>query len=160
MENNVVTVNTSANNRTPLKALGRDIAREYDRIVDSVFHASAKKSEAIDRGVRNVKVDVAHCDKQIEVFADLPGVDEKHLKVELRDGALFISGERELEAKQDLVTFDRQERCMGTLERSIALPCDVEKSGVEAVLKDGVLRVILPKTAEARNEVMRIRVKH
>ena len=60
----------------------------------------------------------------------------------------------------DGLTFDRQERCMGTLERSIALSCDVDKSGVEASLRDGVLRVILPKTAEARNEVMRIRVKH
>lgn len=159
MESNVVTVNTSANGRTPLKVLGRDIVREYDRIVDSVFHGSTKKPETSEMDVGNVKVDVAHCDKQIEVFADVPGIDEKHLKVELRDGALFISGQKEVQAKQEAVTFDRQERCMGTLERTIALPCDVEKSGVEA-FENGVLRVILPKTSEARNEVMRIRVKH
>ena len=160
MERNNVTVNASPNGRAPLKAFGRDLVREYDRIMDSVFHASTKKSEPREREVISVKVDVADSDKQIEVFADLPGVDEKHLKVELRDGTLFISGERETQSVADGLTFDRQERCMGTLERSIALSCDVDKSGVEASLRDGVLRVILPKTAEARNEVMRIRVKH
>ena len=103
---------------------------------------------------------MAVCEKQIEVTADLPGVDEKNVKVELRDGFLYISGEREVHGKQDGVKLYHEERSEGSFERTLTLPCAVDKSGIEASFKDGVLRVVLPKTAEARCEVMRIRVKH
>ena len=165
MERNVVPVNAASHVRAPLTILGRDFFRDYDRIVDSVFHASSTKEVADAAkepaiGSRKLKVDMAVCEKQIEVTADLPGVDEKNVKVELRDGFLYISGEREVHGKQDGVKLYHEERSEGSFERTLTLPCAVDKSGIEASFKDGVLRVVLPKTAEARCEVMRIRVKH
>ena len=158
MDRNVVPVNAASHTRAPLKTLGRDLVREYDRIVDSVFNTVSSKMNS--EAALSPSVDVVGCDKQIEVVADLPGVDEKHIKVELRDGSLYISGAREMPAKQADVKMYSEERSTGSFERSVALPCDVDKSAVEASFKDGVLRVILPKTAEARKEVMRIHVKH
>jgi HSP20 family protein len=156
MENETIPV--TASGRSPFKMMGRDLIREYDRLLDSVFHSSNPRG---DLSVEvNPRVDMAVTDAAVEVVADLPGVSEKHIKVELRDRILSISGEREQLPKGEGRHVYQHERFAGSFERSVALPCDVEKSSIDATFKDGVLRVILPKTPEARQEITRVRVKH
>jgi len=70
---------------------------------------------------------------------------------------LTIKGRRRAQANEKKVAYQRQERTLGEFVRMLTLPCDVDADKVEAVLKDGVLTVQLPKAAAARPK--RITVK-
>jgi HSP20 family protein len=138
--------------------LGRDMFRDYARLVDSMFRApsvGALSTEQI-----SPTVDVVENDKTIDVMADIPGIDEKDIKVELRNGTLWITGERKEESTSEGRNFHRSERSFGSFERGIGLSCDVEKGNIEATFKNGVLKVSLPKTKEAREQVTQIKIKH
>ncbi len=144
--------------RSPLLK-GRDVFRDYSRMFDNVMRMPTL-FESMDEGLVSPRVDVVEDDKTIEVMADIPGIDEKDIRLELRNGTLWIEGERREEKKAEGRNFFRSERSYGAFERAIALPCEVEKGNIEASFKNGVLRVLLPKTKEAREEVTAIKIKH
>lgn len=81
---------------------------------------------------------------------DVPGMREEDLDISLEGGRLMISGKREEEERHEEDRYYAYERSYGTFTRSFSLPegCDVER--VEAELKDGVLRLMIPKKAEAK----------
>ncbi len=81
---------------------------------------------------------------------ELPEVDRADVKVSLENGVLTISGERRLrEAGKDR-RYHRVERRHGAFSRSFALPDDTDADRVSAGFKDGVLRVVLPKSDSAK----------
>ena len=106
-------------------------------------------------------VDVSETDKEVEVKADLPGMDEKDVEVSLANGVLTIKGERkaEKEDKDEKKNFHRVERSYGLYRRSIALPCEIDEDKVKANFTKGVLTVTMPKTAEAKSKVRKIAIK-
>jgi HSP20 family protein len=144
--------------RAPLLR-GRDLFRDYSRMMDNWLRGPTILESMEDEFV-SPRVDVVEDEKTVEVTADIPGIDEKDIKVELRNGTLWIEGERKEEKKAEGRNFFRSERSYGSFERGIGLPCDVEKGNIEASFKNGVLRVVLPKTKEAREEVTSIKIKH
>jgi HSP20 family protein len=103
------------------------------------------------------KVDIAETEKGYEVTMDLPGIDPKDLTVEIREGALWISGERKEEKEEKGKTFHRMERHYGAFRRAIPLDLPVDREKVEAKYHEGVLKVTVAKTPEA--ETKRIEVK-
>lgn len=160
MRNELMSLGSSLFPRLPLRGvgIGRDWFRDYERAIDSALRAPLLTED--DELRMSPRVDVAETDKNIEISADLPGVDEKDIKVELRNGVLWLSGEKRCASKEESKNMYRSERYYGSFERGISLPCDVEKGKVDASYKDGVLKVILPKTPAAREEVTQIKVKH
>lgn len=138
--------------------LGRDLFRDYARLVDSMFRTPI--SETISEEFVSPRVDVVETDKSVEVVADIPGIDEKDIKVELRNGVLWLQGERKEEKKTEGRNYHCSERSYGSFERGISLPCEVEKGNIDAMFKDGVLKVVMAKTKEAREEVTPIKIKH
>lgn len=160
MRNELVSLGSSLFPRLSTRGmgLGRDWFRDYERAIDSALRAPLLAED--DELRMSPRVDVAETDKNIEVSADLPGVDEKDIKVELRNGVLWLSGEKRCSSKEESKNMYRSERYYGAFERGISLPCDVEKGKVDASYKDGVLKVTLPKTPAAREEVTQIKVKH
>jgi HSP20 family protein len=89
--------------------------------------------------------------KDAYVFtADLPGVKESDLELSLTGNRLTISGKREEETKQQDDRWYTFERSYGAFSRSFTLPEGVDADNVEAQLKDGVLRVSVPKKPEAK----------
>ena len=160
MRNELISLGSSLFPRLPFRGmgLGRDWARDYERAIDAALRTPFLTEEE-DR-LMSPRVDVSETDKSIEVSADLPGVDEKDIKVELRNGVLWLSGEKRCASKEESKNLYRSERYFGAFERGISLPCDVEKGKVDASYKDGVLKVTLPKTPAAREEVTQIKVKH
>ena len=137
----------------------RDIFRDYARMMDNMFSAP-NFLEPAEEAMLSPSVDVVEDEKAVEVTADIPGIDEKDIKLELRNGTLWIEGERKEEKKSEGRNFYRTERSYGMFERGIGLPCDVEKGAIEASFRNGVLKVVLPKTKEAREEVTAIKIKH
>lgn len=84
-------------------------------------------------------------DKAVEVTIDLPGMKPEDVKVELHDGALWITGEKKEEKEEKGKTFHRIERRTGAFRRVMPLPVEVEADKVDARFHDGVLTIALPK---------------
>ncbi len=82
--------------------------------------------------------------------ADLPGVKESDLEVSLTGNRLTVSGKREEEKKQQDVRWYAYERSYGSFSRSFTLPEGIDGEHVGAELKDGVLRVTIPKRPELK----------
>jgi HSP20 family protein len=96
-------------------------------------------------------VDVLENDDRFEVICDVPGIDSKDIETSISGNVLTIKGERKGYDHDGAA--DRPLRAdtrIGRFQRTIQLPLPVNASRVEAVLKDGVLRVILPKAEELK----------
>lgn len=89
------------------------------------------------------------------VTAELPGLDEKDVEVELTNGVLAIRGEKKTETEDKDRRFS--ERFYGRFERHIPVE-DVEEDKVSASFKNGVLAVTLPKSPNALRDVKRIAI--
>jgi HSP20 family protein len=97
-------------------------------------------------------VDVTEKDKEFEVTAELPGLDEKDVEVKLVNGNLMIKGEKKEEKEEREKDYYLSERRYGSFVRSFPVPEGVSVEKIEANFAKGVLTIKLPKTAEARAE--------
>jgi len=84
------------------------------------------------------------------VQAELPGIDKKDVKLEVKDGVLTISGERNNEKDVKEENAHRIERSYGRFVRSFSLPTNVDADKVDASMNHGVLEVRLPKKESAK----------
>jgi len=95
-------------------------------------------------------VDVREEDKRYLIEAELPGLSEKDVKLELKNGVLELSSEKKEETKeQEGRNWIRHERREASFRRSFILPEDADGEKIEASFKDGLLTVELPKKAES-----------
>lgn len=104
-------------------------------------------------------VDVAETDRAIKVSVDLPGMEERDIDVTLTGDVLTIRGERKHEREENEKGYFLHERSYGAFYRTIPLPPGVETDQAKAEFKKGVLRVTLPKSADAQRLTRRIEVK-
>ncbi len=88
--------------------------------------------------------------ENIIIKAELPGVDKKDIKIDLKDHILTLKGERsyENEVKED--NYYHRERTFGKFQRSFRLPLDLDPNKIKADYKDGVLRIDIPKPEEEK----------
>jgi len=105
------------------------------------------------------RVDIEETDKEIRVIADLPGLDEKDVHVDLTDDGLTIRGEKKSEHEGKREGYYHAERSYGSFERSIPLPGTVDADKVAAQFKNGVLTITLPRPPEATPTRKRIEIK-
>lgn len=94
-------------------------------------------------------VDIVENEKAFEITAEVPGVDEKQLSVKVINGTLLIKGEKQEERDETSKSYHLTERRYGAFERVFNLPRTVDTEQVKAVFKSGVLKVTLPKKADA-----------
>jgi len=92
-----------------------------------------------------------------EFKADVPGVDAKDIDVKLTNNRLTISGKREAEKSDKGETYYSYERTYGSFSRSFTLPEGTNADAVQADLKDGVLKIVLPKKPEAKSRQVQIK---
>jgi HSP20 family protein len=100
---------------------------------------------------------LAETENLYEVTVELPGMKPEEFNVELRHGELWITGERKEEKEEKGKTWHRMERRYGEFRRVFRLPLAVEEEKVIAEYKEGILRVTVPKVAEAKPK--RVEVK-
>ncbi len=111
-------------------------------------------------GMANVAVptmDVAETDKEIEITAELPGLEEKDVQINVADNVLTIRGEKKAEKEQKDKNYRLVERSYGSFERSLELPKGIDLDGIKASIDKGVLKVVVPKPAPA--QVKKVEVK-
>jgi HSP20 family protein len=105
-----------------------------------------------DGGTRSwvPSVDVWETDSDVVYAFDLPGIPEDKISVEVEEGSLTVTGERERTEKTEGDRFYRYERRFGSFERSIGLPQGVKEDEIKADYKDGVLEIRVPKPEQAK----------
>ncbi len=96
-------------------------------------------------------------ERESVLYAEVPGVEMKDLEISVNGTTLTLKGERKVQSEVPEEKYYRRERGAGPFGRSLELPHKVDADHVEAVLKDGVLKVRLPKAPEAQPR--RIEVK-
>lgn len=134
--------------------------RDMDRLFDEMGRGFGMPRVWGD-GSAAPKIDIRETDTAVEVKAELPGVEEKDLDLQLVDNVLTIKGEKKQERQEGEKGkgYYLMERSYGSFFRQIPLPVEVEKDKVQARFKNGVLTVTLPRSAEAAAKVKRIDVK-
>jgi HSP20 family protein len=93
------------------------------------------------------------------VKAELPGMDPKDIDISLSDGTLIIKGERKQEKEEKEKDYHLIERSYGTFARMVRLPKEVKRDKISASYKDGILKVILPKSNQAMTKEVKIKVE-
>ena len=114
--------------------------------------------EGIGRGAWNPSVDIYENKDQIVLEAELPGMKREEIDISVHDGTLTISGERKYEEKNQDANPYRSERFFGRFHRTLALPKPVQADKAKANYKEGILKVILPKTEEAKPKQIQVNV--
>ena len=105
--------------------------------------------------------DITEDDKEYLIKAELHEMKKEDVKVTVENGVLTISGERKHEATNgngDSQNAERSERYVGKFRRSITLPTRVDANKVNAIYKDGILTVTLPKAEEAKPKQIQVNV--
>jgi HSP20 family protein len=95
-------------------------------------------------------MDLLETDDAFVLRADLPGLSESDVNIELEDNVLTLSGERKVEHEDKREGFYRVERAYGTFSRSLTLPKGVDPEAVSASFDRGVLEVRVPKPEQRR----------
>jgi HSP20 family protein len=103
-------------------------------------------------------VDVFEEKDDIVVKAEIPGIDKENIEVNLADHHLTIKGEKKKEEEIKEKNYYRCERSYGSFIRAVELPKDVQADKVKASFKNGILEVRLPKTEEAKNKEIKVKV--
>jgi HSP20 family protein len=101
-------------------------------------------------------IDVLEEDDRYVVEAELPGLSEKDIKLELKDSTLFLSTAKSenKEEKNEKGRWLRRERREFQFSRSLALPEDVDVEKIEAKFRDGLLTIALPKKPESSPRIV------
>jgi HSP20 family protein len=150
----------------PLASLRREVDRLFDefhlgtwrRPAGSVFDVEPFWRGELSFG-KAPAVDIAEKEKEYEITAELPGMEEQNIDVKFADGVLTIKGEKKEEKEEKKKDYYLSERHFGSFQRSFQVPDGVDADKIAASFKNGVLTVVLPKSAEAQKREKKIAIK-
>jgi HSP20 family protein len=130
----------------PLRELN-SLQHEMNRMFNTVFG-----DQPGNGGARRwiPAMDLLETDEHFVLRADLPGLSEDDVKVELEDNILTVSGERRAESEDRQEGYHRVERAFGSFTRSLTLPRGVKSDEISARFDNGVLEVRIPKPEETK----------
>jgi HSP20 family protein len=117
-----------------------------------------EKQEAISVTQWSPLVDITEDDKEYVVKAELPEMKKEDIKINVHDDVLTVSGERKYEKEEKGKKFHRVERAYGSFMRSFTLPEDADGSKISAEYKDGMLKVHLPKSEQAKKKAIEVKI--
>ena len=132
--------------RFSMSPLG-DLRREVERLFDQFSLPRMRFS--LGHGGAYPALNMWDTGEALRVEAEIPGVKQDELEIYAVGNELTVKGRRQPPSGEEQ-TFHRQERGTGEFSRVITLPVEVDSEKVEAVLKDGVLNICLPKAASAK----------
>ncbi len=124
------------------------LERDFEQLMERFF--GGEEDRYAGRAGFVPAVNLIETEYVFEVDVELPGLTRDDVRVELRHGDLWISGEKKEEQEEAGKTYHRVEHCTGEFRRVIPLPGAVDENKIEARYEDGVLKVVLPKTEAAQ----------
>lgn len=141
--------------------------REFDHMVENMFgrfgfplpQFMSGGWAGLKNGSFKPKVDISGTDTEYVIEADLPGVEEKDIDIQLRDDVLVLSAERRNEEKTEDKGYYRVERSFGSFRRVLNLPGDADRENVKASFKNGTLTITLRRTKAVEPESRKIPIE-
>jgi HSP20 family protein len=152
----------------PLEALHKEVDHLFDEFTRGLgWRAPRRRHFEVEPllryetsfGVSAPVVDVVEKEKEYQISAELPGLEEKDVEVSVADDMLTIKGEKKEEKEEKAKNYYLSERRYGAFQRSFQLPPGVDAEKIEAKFQKGVLTVTLPKTPEAQKKEKKIEIK-
>ena len=141
----------------PLRELDR-VRSDMDRLWDAFFEGRPVRRFDEMKGWLP-SLDVSETKNDIVVKAELPGMDPKDIDISLSDGSLVLKGEKKHEKEEKEENYHFVERSYGSFVRSVHLPAEVKHDKISASYKNGVLKVVLPKSEESKKKEIKIKVE-
>jgi len=132
---------------------------EFDRLFDNLFTSLPTQKNVGTTPMTDFRIDVCETDKEIGVHAELPGVEEKDIDVQLHRDILTVRGEKARLNEEEEKNYHLVERSYGSFARSVRLPFEPKAEDVSASFKNGVLNVTVAKPTEAKESPTKIEVK-
>jgi HSP20 family protein len=133
----------------PLRELST-LQSDMNRFFNTMFDAPAGSSGQGGARRWTPAMDLAETEDAFVLRADLPGVSQEDVQIELEDTVLTVSGERKSDHESKGEGFYRVERSFGAFSRSLTLPKGVDPEAVAASFTDGVLEVRIPKPEQRK----------
>ncbi len=131
----------------------RSLQSEINRLFDRDMEESTGQMTAWA-----MRVDIREDENQIVIQADVPGMKQEDIHVNVDNGQLTISGERKFEDAENKDSYHRVERSYGRFSRTFQLPNTTDTGNISASYTNGVLVVTLPKLEEAKPRAIEVKV--
>ncbi len=136
-------------NQGEFDRMRRDMARLQDAMTRGFFPEGGPRMFPL--------LNVSQDKDNLFVRAELPGVKSSDLDVSVKDSSLTISGNRDLGAESEGVSYHRREREGGSFSRTIELPCPFDRDKVAADFENGVLSITLPMAEETKPKQINVK---
>lgn len=131
--------------------------KEMNRLFDATLHRPLKARNGASYWAP--AVDIVDEKDQIKVKADIPGIKKEDIEVNVENDVLTIKGEKKEEKEIKEKDYVRSERYYGSFHRAFSLPAGIDPQKVNAVYKEGVLEVTLPKKEGAKAKQVKVDIK-
>ncbi|HKS75547.1 MAG TPA: Hsp20/alpha crystallin family protein [Terriglobales bacterium] len=141
-----------------------DPFREFTTLQDRMnrlfrdSYGSEGRDEALTTSTFAPAVDVYEDEHNVTLKVEVPGIDEKDIDVRIENNTLTVHGERKFEKEEKEENFRRVESSYGSFTRTFTLPQTVDAEKVSANYDKGVLKITLPKKAEAKPKQIKVNV--
>jgi len=138
----------------------REFATLQDRM-NRLFRESyndAGRDESLTTSSFAPAVDVYEDEHKVTLKIEVPGIEEKDIDVRVENNTLTVHGERKIEKEEKEENYRRVERQYGSFIRNFTLPQTVDTENVSATYDKGVLKITLPKKAEAKPKQIKVNV--
>ena len=162
-ETSTLPVENPSHARAYLSVNPWSLHREIDKLFTNAFHHLGRLpgDEPVE-GVMTPKVDISGTDKEYLISADLPGIEEKDIELEVHGDTLSIKAHREHEKKDENKdekrAYYRIERHYGMFQRVLHLPEDADADSVAANYKNGVLNISVSRKGPQKSEARKITI--
>ena len=137
-----------------------DLQDEVNRLFRSFGTGLARRGE--DSGETALwapSVDIAEDKESVKITAELAGMKQNEVKINVENGVLTLKGERRFSDETKKENYCRVERSYGAFSRAFTLPPTVDAEKIKATMKDGLLEILVPKKEEAKPKEIQIEVK-
>jgi len=126
---------------------------------DTFFRCGVSGDTSLMTTTWSPAVDLAEREDEFTLKVELPGVNKDDVKITMQDNMLTIRGEKKQQQESKEGNYYHLERSYGSFQRSFALPATVKGDKIEAMYRDGVLSITLPKAEEAKRKEVEVKVK-
>ena len=131
----------------------------FNGVALSPFKRGSLFTNSLTAGLLKPTLDIGATEKEYTINVEVPGVDQKDIKLEISNNTLTVSGEKKQEKEEKKKNYYRTECSYGSFQRVLSLPEDADQENIKARFKNGVLTMTLPRKSLPQSAIKQIAIK-